>query len=128
MPSFSNHAEPVLELGLDPLDGVTEPFAAGHVVRGRIDDEFGEGVDPLAGERVDDGDRRDLVAEQLDTQRRLVVGRLELDGVAPDAERAPREAHVVAVVPHVDELAQDVTLVVLLADLQDQQVVAVLLG
>ena len=37
----------------------------------------------------------------------LVVGGVHLDGVAPHPELAPHEVHVVALVAHVDELAQD---------------------
>ena len=56
--------------------------------------------------------RLDLVAEQLDAHGGLVVGRVDLDGVAPHPELAPHEVHVVALVLHVDELAQDRALVV----------------
>ena len=69
----------------------------------------------LAGERVDHLDALDLVAEQLDAHGVLVVGRVDLDGVAPHPELAPHEVHVVALVLHVDELAQDAALVDLLA-------------
>ena len=62
-------------------------------------------VDLLAGERIDHLDALDLVAEQLDAHRGLVVGGVDLDGVAPHPELAPHEVHVVALVLHVDELA-----------------------
>ena len=83
-------------------------------------------VDLLTSDRVDHLDALDLVAEQLDAHGSFVVGGVHLDGVAPDAELAPNEVHVVALVAHVDELAQDAALIDLRADLQVQQVVAVL--
>ena len=81
----------------------------------------------LAGERVDRGDAVDRVAEHLDAQHRLLVGRVHLDRVAADAEVAAAERHVVAVVLHVDEPAQDVAHVVVDADVEVEQVALVLL-
>ena len=120
--------QPLLQLGLDAGDGRRHARLAGHVVGGREDDELVERVDPLAGERVDHVDGLDLVAEQLDAHGGLVVGGVHLDGVAPHPELAPHQVHVVALVLHVDELAQDRPLVVLLALAHDEQLVAVLLG
>ena len=99
--------EALLELGLDADDRLPHPLVAGDVVGGREDDELVEHGDLLAGERVDHLDPLDLVAEQLDADRRLLVGGVHLDGVAPHPELAPHEVHVVALVVHVDELAQD---------------------
>ena len=61
----------------------------------------------LAGERVDGDDALDLVAEEVDADRELLVGGEDRERVAADAERAADQAHVVAVVLHVDELADD---------------------
>ena len=80
--------EPLLELLLDALDGLPHPLVAGDVVGGRVDDELVEHGDLLAGERVDHLDALDLVAEQLDADGRLLVGRVHLDGVAPHPELA----------------------------------------
>jgi hypothetical protein len=77
--------------------------------------------DPLAGERVDDGDGLDLVAEQLDAHRRLLVRGVHLDGVAAHPELAAHQVHVVALVLHVDQPAQDLALVVLLAHPHGEQ-------
>ena len=60
----------------------------------------------VAGERVDGRQPLDLVAEQLDPVADLLVGRPELDHVAPHAELAALEGHVVAVVLDVDELQE----------------------
>ena len=75
----------------------------------------------LARQRVDDGEPLDRVAEHLDAQHRLVVGRVDLDGVAPDPELAPPERQVVAVVLQVDQAAQDRALVVVDAGVELQQ-------
>ena len=45
-------------------------------------------ADDLPGERVEGLQRFDLVAEELDAQGELLVLRDDLDGVAPDPERA----------------------------------------
>ncbi len=82
----------------------------------------------LAGERVDDREPIDGVAEHLDAQHRLLVGRMDLDGVAPHPELAPPERQVVAVVLEIDELAQDRPLVVVDPGVQLDQVAPVLLG
>ena len=81
----------------------------------------------LAGERVDDGEAVDGVAEHLDAQHRLLVGGVHLDGVAPHPELAPAERHVVAVVLHVDQAAQDGALVVVDAGVELEQLAPVLL-
>ena len=120
--------QPLLQLGLDADDRLLHPLLAGHVVGGREQDEVVVGADLLARHRVDHQHLLDLVAEQLDAQRRLVVGRVDLDRVAPDPELAPGEVHVVALVLHVDELAEERPLVDLLAGAQDDEVVLVLLG
>ena len=120
--------QPHLQFGLDLAHRHRHALVAGDVVGGR------EHVRPLhlaqllAGERVDGGDAVDRVAEHLDAQHRLLVGRVDLDRVAAHPEVAPAERHVVAVVLHVDEPAQDVAHVVVDADVEVEQVAAVLLG
>ena len=119
--------QPLLQLGLDAHHGPPHPLVAGDVVGGREDDDLGEVGELLAGERVDDGEPLDGVAEHLDAQHRLLVGGVHLDGVAPHAELAPAERHVVAVVLQVDEAAQDRALVVVDAGVQLEQLAPVLL-
>ena len=65
-------------------------------------------------------DLLDLVAEERDPVRRLLVRRLHLDDVALDAEAPAAEHGVVADVLRVDQLAQHQVAVVLLADLEDR--------
>ena len=61
-------------------------------------------------------DLLDLVPEERDAVRRLGRGRLHLDHVALDAEAPAAEQRVVPHVLRVDELAQELVAVVLLAD------------
>jgi hypothetical protein len=62
-------------------------------------------------------DALDLVAEELDPDRKLLVDRDDLHSVAAHAERAAREGEVVAGVLHLDEPAQQVIALDLGADL-----------
>ena len=55
--------------------------------------------------------RSTCVPEELDAHGLLLVGGVQLHGVAPDPELAPGEDGVVAVVVQVDQLAQQVALV-----------------
>ena len=65
---------------------------------------------------------------ELDAHRGLVVGGVQLDGVAPHPELAPHQVHVVALVLHVDQLAEDRALVVDLARANSEELVLVLVG
>ena len=123
----SELGQPLLELGLDATDGSGHPLVRGHVVGCRPDGQIVERGQALAGQWVDGGDGLDLVAEQLDADQELLVGRVDLDRVTPHPELAPDQVHVVPLVLHVDELGQDRSLVVLLARLQHEELLAVLL-
>ena len=70
----------------------------------------------------------DLVAEQPDAQRRLLVRRIHLDDVAAHAERAAAELVVVALVLDLDELAEDLVAIHPLPALERQQHAVVRLG
>ncbi len=70
----------------------------------------------------------DLVAEELDPDRELLVHRDDLDGVASDPERPAGEREVVAGVLHADEPAQQLVPLDLRADLEPGHPVDVLLG
>ena len=109
-----------------PSDRPPHPLLAGDVVGGREHDGLAQLVQLLARQRVDDGQPLDRVAEHLDAQHRLVVGRVHLDGVAPDPELAPPERQVVPVVLQVDQAAQDRALVVVDPGVELQQLAPVL--
>ena len=93
-------AQPLLQLVLDPADRGGHPVLTGDVVAGR---EHVDGVlvaDDLTRQRVEGLQRFDLVAEEFDAQRELLVLRDDLDGVSADAEGAAGEGHVIAGVLH----------------------------
>ena len=106
----------LLELVLDLADGALDRRLRGDVLRRREDGDRVELREDLARERVEVGDRLDLVAEDRDAVGRLRVRRLDLDHVALDAEAAAAEQRVVARVLDVDQLAQHHVAVRLLAD------------
>ena len=105
-----------------------QPLFVGDVVRRGEQRERLELLDDLAGERIDARDALDLVTEQRDAQRLLLVRGEHLDGVAADAELVAGEADVVALVLQFDEPAQDRPLVALLPHLQHEQLLGVHLG
>ena len=119
--------ELVLQLELDALDRPLHPLRTGDVVGGREEVELLVLGDDLAGERVQRHQPLDLVAEELDADRVLLVDGEDLEGVAPDPERAAGERHVVAGVLDLDEAAQDRVAVVLLPHLEPEHPVDVLL-
>ena len=107
--------EPLGELGLDAGDRLLQPLLVGGVVRRGEQRERVELLDDLAGERVDRAHALDLVAEELDAHRPLLVGREHLDRVAAHPELVAGEREVVALVLQLDEPAQDRALLALLA-------------
>ena len=110
--------EPDLELGLDRSDRALNGLGTGDVVRRREDRHRFEPLHHITGERMQHVERFDLIAEQLDADRILLVHRDDLDRVAAHSEVAAREVDVVAVVLHRDELADERVAVVLLPYLQ----------
>ena len=108
----------LLHLLLDVDDGLLELLGRRDVVRGGIDVELVALGQDLAGQRVELGDPLDLVAEELDAHDEVVVGGLQLERVAADAEAGARQRRVVALVLQVDQLAQDAVAPVAAADAQ----------
>jgi len=98
-------------LGEFLFNGDTGPVDAvlGHdEVLGGVEKNLVLGAEDLAGRGVDEGESVDLVAEELDAAGELLVGRLDVDAVAADAEPAPAEVDVAALVLEVDEAAEEV--------------------
>ena len=120
--------QPLPQLDLDGLDGPPGRLVPGHVVGGGEDDQLLQIVAQVAGEGVELADPLHRVAEELDADGLLLVGRVDLDGVAPDPEAAPAEDGVVAVVVEVDQTAEDGPLVDGVARLEDEDPVPVLVG
>src|SRR3546814_19703107 len=78
--------------------------------------------DLLARQRVELGDLLDLVAEEADAPRHILIMRRKyLQAVAADAEIAARERLVVALVLERDELSDDLAIVGDLALLPDRK-------
>ena len=113
------------ELDLDGADGAADDLVAGHVVRGGVDGNVLELLPHLPGQHVD---ALDGVAEHLDPQRLLLVGRVDLDGVTAGPERAAHQVDVVAGVLQVDQSAQDVALIMLASHGESEDAVPVLVG
>lgn len=124
---FLQFGEALAHLLLDVVDGALQALRACHVVGGGEDVQVLVVADDLAGERMEGGQRLDLVAEHLDADGQLLVDREDLDGVATDPEGAAGERRVVARVLDVHEAAQQLVAVDLLADLEGDHPVHVLL-
>ena len=125
----------VLELGrarvefmADLLDRPLERLVAGHVVRGGPDRDVVDRVEDLPGQRVEVLDRLDLIAEERDPVGRLGVGGHDLEHLAAHAEGAAAEHLVVALVLHLDQLAQNLVAVDRVADLEQLHFFVVDLG
>jgi hypothetical protein len=114
-------AAPLGQFGLDRLDGAPGALARGHEMRLRVDRGLVVAAERLSGQRVERRQLVDLVAEQLDPQPLLFVGRKHLDDVAADAEGAAAEIVIVALVLDFDELAQDLFPLDPLSPLERQQ-------
>ena len=106
---------PVGELGDDGVDGAGLAVGRNDVVRLGVDGQARELLLDGAEERVDFGEAVDLIAEELDAEGVVVVGGVDLDDVAADAEGAAAEVDVVALVEDFDEAASDVLTLELLA-------------
>ena len=117
----------LLQLVPDLVDGALDRRPRGDVLGGRPDRDVVQLRQHLAGERVEVRDLLDLVAEERDAVRALLVRRLHLDHVAAHTEAPAAEHSVVADVLAVDQLAQDEVAVVLLPHVEDQHALAPLL-
>ena len=112
----------------DLLDRALQRLVAGHVVGGGPDRDVVDRVEDLAGQRVEVLDRLDLVAEERDPVGRLGVGGHDLQHLAAHPEGAAAEDRVVALVLHLDQLAQHLVAVDLVAELEQLHFFVVDLG
>ena len=104
---------------LDALDGLVERRLGRDIVRVGVDLDGLKLGGLLAGERVELGDRFQLVAEHRQPPGAVIqVGRKHLDGVAAHPEGAARERLVVALVLQCHEVCQQLALGNALAHLQ----------
>ncbi len=106
--AFSFELRPVPgELLADGVDGEPRAIAGGDEVGLRKHRHLVVTAQHLASERIDRHQLVDLVTEQLDAQRRVLVRGVHLDDVAPHAETAAPELEIVALVLDFHELPQD---------------------
>ena len=108
-----------VQFGADLFDRALERLVLGHVVGRGPDRDVVDLVEHLAGQRVEVLDLLDLVAEQRHPVGRLGVGGHDLQHLAAHPEGAAAERRVVALVLHLDQLAQHLVAVDLLADLEE---------
>ena len=120
--------EALVQLQEDALDGALEALGRGDVVAGGVDVDGVKGFEDLAGEGVDLDDAFEFVAEELEAEGEIVVGRENLDDVAPDPEFAPGGSDIVALVLDAGETAKETIEDVLFADLEGDGHAAVVLG
>ena len=125
LPCVLEHLAALLELEADLLDRPLDRLLLGHVVGRRPDRDVGDLVEHLAGQRVEVGDRLDLVAEQVDPVGRLRVGGVDLQRLPHHPEAAPGEDRVVALVLHRDQLPEQRLALDPLADLEQDHLLAV---
>ena len=104
--------EPLGKLVADRLHRLLERRPRRHIMRIGVDLHIVEARGLLAGQRVELDDLLDLVAEEGDAPRAVLIMRREdLQIVAAHAEIAAHERLVVALVLQRDELADDLALV-----------------
>ena len=82
----------------------------------------------LAGQRVQGVNRLNLITEELDANRVLLVHGDDFDGIATHTERAAVKVHVITRVLHRYKLAQQLVAVNLLTATQSHHLLNVLLG
>ena len=111
-----------------PLDGPPHLVVAGAVVGLGEDHQLVELVADLPGHDVEGPDPLDGVAEELDADRLLLVGGVDLHGVALGPELAPGQGGVVPAVLELHQAAEEGALVVDLAGTEHHDPVPVLLG
>ena len=117
-----------LQLRLDALDRPLGLLARRDEVGLGVDRHLVVPPDRLAGQRVERDELVDLVAEQLDAKRGVLIRRTDLDDVAADPEGAARELVIVPFVLDLDELPQDLIAVDPLPTLQRQHHPVIRLG
>ena len=91
---------------LDPGNGPFHPLGTRDIVRSREDIHLRLLAHDLPRDRMQGIEPLDLVAEELDAQRELLVDRDDLDGVTAHPEGATGEGEVIARVLNGDEAPQ----------------------
>ncbi len=113
--------DPLVHLFADRFNRAVLALGLHHVMALRVDGKPRVLFFHIAEEGIDLGQRIDLVAEQFNAIRVLVVGRKNLDHVAAHAEAAAPEVRVVALVENLHQPPRNVFATDLLALFQQQQ-------
>ena len=116
------------QLILNGGNSLRHALRAGNVVACGEDIHFFFLANYLAGQRVQGVNRLNLITEELDADRVLLVHGDDFDGIAAHTERAAVKVHVVTRVLHRHELAQQLVAVNLLTATQSHHLLNVLLG
>ncbi|CAB5077704.1 unannotated protein [freshwater metagenome] len=117
----------LLQLRLDSRHRRAHAFIARCVMGRRENNEFFEFGDFLSGDRVNNHDALNLIAKKLYTDRRFVIGRMNLDGVATHSELSADQVHVVALVLHIDKTAKNAALFVSFALTHNEHLIGIFL-
>jgi hypothetical protein len=81
----------------------------------------------LAGQRRDLHDTLNLIAPEFNPERRLLISRLNLQGVTSNTESASREIIVVSFILHIHQTSDDLVSIISLALLNTEGKAAILL-
>src|SRR5271165_3776837 len=109
---------PPRQLFLDRCHGRRPRFFLHHIMRLRINRQPHVFLLDRAEQRIDLGERRNLIAPQFEAVGHVVVRREDLDDIAAHAKRAAPEVAVRALVEDVDQAARNVFALDLLAFFQ----------
>ena len=123
----AEEGQPLVQLVSDGHESRLQSFRDGDVVCGGPDGHGLEPRDDLAAHLVDLDDRLHLVAEELDAQGPLGVGREDVEHVAAHPEGPASEVVVVAVVLDVDETADQHVAVQVAAHFEEDSTARVVL-
>ena len=100
--------DPIFQLGANRAQCAVQLVRRSDELLGGIKSDHAERFMRVTGERLKTRDCFDLIAEELDPHRFFVGrGRINFNYVAADAEFAAGEVHVVTLVEHVDQTAED---------------------
>src|SRR5262249_16117032 len=105
---FAEKCEPLVQFLIDAIDGGLDALLRRDEMFVRKHEQLLLHLGSLAGRRVDDRQRVDLVAEELDTQGKFLVRRPELDDIAADAKTAALEGGVVALILDIDKAIEQI--------------------
>ena len=102
----------LLQFLLDAMNGFTKTIIASDVVSCREDDYFTQFLQSFTCKNVNHGDAINRISEHLNAKNILFIRRVNLDGVATDAEVSAAQSHVITVILEINHSAKNAALVV----------------